>query len=159
MESINFYITLITFIPWIFLFMITIINTLNKSDEEFSINYLKHHLLKIFRIDLLILIGCFFYFASFKKGFVNKYLFPVMCIYLLFNSFYENKKKLEKNFFKNNIINLIILFFIMLLPIIFYLMFRKLSLTYKIMFIMLFLEYFIVWLVKLVTKTRKKIID
>lgn len=157
MEVISFYIALLSFIPWIPLYIITFIIALNRSDKNFSWTYFKHHMLEVFRLDWLILIIFFFFFAAFKQQFVSEYLFPVICLYLIVNSFYEKKDKLQKDFIKKNLGELIILFIIMLIPFIIYFIFGKLSLTYKIMLVMIFLEYFLVGIVKNITKHFKKI--
>lgn len=157
MEVISFYIALLSFIPWIPLYIITFIIALNRSDKNFSWTYFKHHMLEVFRLDWLILIIFFFFFAAFKQQFVSEYLFPVICLYLFVNSFYEKKDKLQKDFIKKNLGELVILFIIMLIPFIIYFIFGKLSLTYKIMLVMIFLEYFLVGIVKNITKRFKKI--
>lgn len=157
MEVISFYIALLSFIPWIPLYIITFIIALNRSDKNFSWTYFKHHMLEVFRLDWLILIIFFFFFAAFKQQFVSEYLFPVICLYLFVNSFYEKKDKLQKDFIKKNLGELVILFIIMLIPFIIYFIFGKLSLTYKIMLVMIFLEYFLVGIVKNITKHLKKI--
>ncbi len=153
--NINNYINIITFIPWLLLFSISALNFFNNK-ETFNIKYLKKHFFKIFRLDTLFLIVVFFYFASFNKEFVLKYLFAVMCIYLFVNSFYENKPTLAKHFFKNNLINLLLILILILIPFIIYFITNNLELTYKIMLIYYFLEYLISIIIKFITKSFSK---
>lgn len=153
------YLTILTFIPWIFIFVISTFNNLNnKNYQNFSWKYLKKNFFKIFRLDTLVLIVAFGYFASFDKEFVDKYLFAVMCIYLCVNSFYEKKDSLKKNFFKNNVLNIFLLFLIMLIPFYIYFVKHDLDSTYKIMFLDLFLQYIIILGVSYITKFLKKIL-
>ena len=111
------YIVLLTFIPWILFFIISVRRNLNNSNyRKFNFKYLKENFFNIFRLDLLFLVIVFFYFASFEKDFVDKYLFMVMNLYLCVNSIYEKKIKLNKGFIKKNILEIILLFIIMLIP-------------------------------------------
>jgi len=156
--QIDKYIVLITFIPWILFFIVSILNNLNnKNYQVFSLKYLKKSFFKIFRIDTLFLIIAFYYFSSFDKEFVDKYLFAVMCLYLFMNSFYEKKEKIKKDFFKQNILNLILLFLIMLIPFMVYFIGHKLVLTYKIMLLYLYLEYVLIILVSYISRFILKI--
>ncbi len=150
------YITLLTFIPWCLFFIISVIRNLNNKEyRKFSLKYLKNNFFNIFRLDLLFLILVFFYFASFEKDFVDKYLFMVMNLYLCVNSIYEKKKRITQDFFKNNIIELILLLIIMLLPFSFYFIKNNLVLTYKIMLIYLILEYIIILIVSYIGNLLK----
>ena len=156
----NKYLVFITFIPWLIIFIISILNNLNNdSYKKFSFKYLTKNFFKIFRIDLLFLIIMFYYFTSFNLDFVSMYLFAVMNIYLCVNSFYEHKKKLKDNFFKTNLISLILLSFITLIPFLIYYFHKDLVLAYRIMLLYLFLEYIIIivisFLARLITKVLK----
>ena len=156
---INKYIILLTFIPWIIIFIISSIRNLNNNNyQNFTFKYLTKNFFKIFRLDTLFLIIVFFYFASFEKDFVNKYLFTVMNIYLCVNSIYEKKAKYSENFLKNNIFNFIILIIILTTPFIFYFIRKDLVVTYKIMLIYLFIEPLIIILINYISKLLKKII-
>lgn len=147
------YITIITFIPWILLYLISMIYNLNnKNYRKFNLKYFKKNIFKLFRIDTLFLIVVFYYFSSFDKEFVSKYLFVVICIYLFVNSFYEKKSNLGKHFFKDNILNVILLVLFMFIPLGFYMFSHKLVLTYKIMLCSYFLEYVIVLASSYITK-------
>ncbi len=156
--ELNKYITLVTFMPWILIFIFSSLNNLNnKNYTTLSWEYLRKNFFKIFRLDTLFLIMVFLYFASFHKDFVDKYLFAVMCIYLFVNSFYEKRNSLKKGFWKKNILNLLLLFLVMLIPFIVYFAKNNLVLTYKIMLIYLFLEYIIIIIISYLTKIIKKI--
>ena len=156
--NINKYVILITFVPWIIFYLISGINNLNNDNYKiFSVKYLKNNFFKIFRIDTLFLIIVFYYFSSFGKEFVDKYLFAVMVLYLLMNSFYEKKEKIKKDFLKENIINLILLLLVMIIPFSIYFIKHKLILTYKVMLFYLFFQYIIIIAVNYIAKLIKKI--
>lgn len=157
--EINKYITYLTFVPWIFIYIVSVVRNLNnKQYQRFSWNYFKKNIFRIFRIDTLFLIIVFFYFASFGMEFVNKYLFAVICLYLCVNSFYEKNKSLEKNFGQKYLAELILLFIFMLIPFGLYYIKHDLAFTYKFMLISLFLEYILILLVSTIVKLFKKII-
>lgn len=157
--NIDKYIVLITFIPWLLFFIVSILNNLNNKDyKTFSLKYLKKNFFKIFRIDTLFLIIAFYYFSSFGKEFVDKYLFAVMCLYLFMNSFYEKKEKIKKDFFKKNFLNLVLLFIVMLIPFTVYFIKQKLVLTYKIMLLYLYFEYIMILLVNYISKFIFKVL-
>lgn len=150
------YIVFLTFIPWILFFIVSIIRNLNNNNyRKFSFSYLRKNLFKIFRLDLLFLVGVYIYFASYKMEFVDKYLFLVMNLYLFVNSFYDKKSKISKNFYKKNIIELILLVLIMLIPFIIYIVKDNLVLTYKIMLLYLVFEYVIILLVSYLGRLLK----
>ena len=51
------YIIFLTFIPWIFMFIISIIKNLNNDNYlKFSFKYLRKNIFKIFRLDMFIFI-------------------------------------------------------------------------------------------------------
>lgn len=157
MEIISDYITIVTFIPWVLIFVLSAIYNINNEDYiNFSGKYLKKNFFKIFRLDVLFLVGVFFYFASFKKVFVDKYLFPVICIYLFVNYFYENKKSIKKSFWKQNKLELLLLFIVILIPFLVYFKLNNLGLTYKIMLLYLFLEYIIIVVIKKIATLIKR---
>ena len=148
----------LTFIPWLIIFIISIINNLNnESYHHFSFKYLFSNFFKIFRIDLLFLIIMYYYFTSFKLDFVSMYLFAVMNIYLIVNSFYEHKNKFQTNFFKNNILNFLILLIVTLIPFLIFIVQKDLVLTYRIMLIYLFIEYPILIITTFITKIISKL--
>ena len=152
------YIIWITFIPWILISIVSLINNLsNEHYQKFSLKYLSRNIFKIFRLDTLLLIICFWYFASFNKEFVDKYLFAIMCLYLFVNFFYEKQNRVKKNFLKENIIELILLLIVMIIPFIYYHITNNLNLTYKIMLLYLFLEYIIILIVSLIARIIKKV--
>ncbi len=156
MEVINKYITLVTFVPWIFIYIKSIIDNLKKDNyKKFSFKYLRKNFFKVFRLDILLIVIVFFYFSSFKVGFVDKYLFAVMCLYMFVNSFYEEKMELKKNFFKDNMLHLILLLLVSLIPFLVYSIKKDLLLTYKIMLMFLFLEYIIILVISYIIKWGK----
>lgn len=152
------YITIVTFIPWILIIVVSLVNHLNNENyQKFSLSYLKKNIFKIFRLDTLLLIVCYWYFASFDREFVDKYLFAMICLYLFVNFFYEKKNSFQKNFWKNNIIQLLLLLILISIPFIYYHNTNNLNLTYKIMLLYLFLEYIIILIVSYIAKLFKKI--
>ena len=158
--NINKYIILVTFIPWILMVFVSVLSNLNNENyQKFSFKYLGKNFFKIFRLDTLLLILCFWYFASFHKTFVDKYLFSIMCLYLFVNFFYEKRNPLKKNFFKENIIQIILLLFITIIPFIYYYKTNNLNITYKIMLLYLYLEYIIILIVSYITKLIKKLFN
>ena len=152
------YVTLITFIPWILIIIVSMLNNLNNENyQKFSLKYLGRNIFRIFRLDTLLLIICFWYFASFNKEFVDKYLFAIMCLYLFVSFFYENRASFKKNFWKDNFIQIILLIIINSIPFIYYSQTNNLIVTYKIMLLYLFFEYIIILIVSYITILIKMI--
>ena len=152
------YIILITFIPWILIIVVSMISNLNNEHyQTFSLKYLSKNIFKIFRLDTLLLIICFWYFASFDREFVDKYLFAIMCLYLFVNFFYEKRNPINKKFWKENIIQIILLIIMNLIPFIYYNNTGNLNFTYKIMLLYLFFEYIIILIVSYISKPIKKL--
>ena len=152
------YITWITFIPWILIIIVSLVNNLNNEHyQKFSLKYLGKNIFKIFRLDTLLLIIFFWYFASFDREFVDKYLFAIMCLYLFVNFFYEKKNHIKKHFWKENIIQLILLLIVIVIPFIYYHQTNNLNITYKIMLLYLFLEYIIILIVSIIARIIKKV--
>ena len=152
------YITIVTFIPWILIIVVSLVNHLNNENyQKFSLSYLKKNIFKIFRLDTLLLIVCYWYFASFDREFVDKYLFAMICLYLFVNFFYEKKNPIKKEFFKEHIIELILLIVMMAIPFIYYHNTDNLNFTYKLMLLYLFFEYIIILAVSLIATLIKKI--
>lgn len=152
------YITFLTFIPWILIIVVSMLKNLNNENyQKFSLKYLNRNIFKIFRVDTLLLIIAFWYFASFDKDFVDKYLFAIMCLYLFVNFFYEKRDSLKNNFFKDNIIQLLLITIIIILPFIYYHNTNNLNFTYKIMLLYLFFEYIIILSVSFIARIFQKI--
>lgn len=152
------YIIIVTFIPWILIAIVSTISNLNNEHYcTFSLKYLGKNIFKIFRLDTLLLILCFWYFASFGLEFVDKYLFAIMCLYLFVNFFYEKKNSLKKGFFQAHIMELILLLLVISIPFIYYHNTDNLNFTYKLMLLYLFFEYIIILIVSLIAKFIKKI--
>ena len=96
-------------------------------------------------------------FASFDMEFVDKYLFAIMCLYLFVNFFYEKRNPINKKFWKENIIQIILLIIMNLIPFIYYNNTGNLNFTYKIMLLYLFFEYIIILIVSYISKPIKKL--
>lgn len=156
--SIDKYIVLITFIPWVLFFLKSGIYNLNNSNyEKMSWKYLKNNFFKIFRIDTLFLIIAFYYFSSYGKDFVDKYLFAVMALYLLMNSFYDRKEKIKKGFVREKFINIILFLIVMIVPFFIYFGKHNLVLTYKIMLFYIFFQYIIIIAINYISKLIRKL--
>jgi len=152
------YITILTFIPWVLYIVVSLITNLNKEEYRLiNFNYIRKNFFKIFRLDTLFLLIVFIYFTTFKMEFVLEYLFAIMCIYLFVNSFYEDKNKLKKGFFKENIISIILIFILILIPFIIYFKTKDIIKTYNIMLIYVFIEYILIIIVSYIEKFLKKI--
>ena len=82
-----------------------------------------------------------------------------MVIYLLVNSYYEKKSKFKENFLKENILKIIFLFLITLIPFLIYLKTHNLVLTYMLMFLYLFFNYFITIIISFFTNKIKKLLN
>ena len=155
--EINNFILILTFIPWIIYFLTLMIKNFTKKDyTKFSFKYLKKNkAIKYLALWPLI----FYYFATFNLEFVIKYLFLIMVIYLLVNSYYEKKSKFKENFLKENILKIIFLFLITLIPFLIYLKTHNLVLTYMLMFLYLFFNYFITIIISFFTNKIKKLLN
>lgn len=154
------YITILTFIPWVLYIVVSLITNLNKEEYRLiNFNYIRKNFFKIFRLDTLFLLIVFIYFTTFKMEFVLEYLFAIMCIYLFVNSFYEDKNKLKKGFFKENIISIILIFILILIPFIIYFKTKDIIKTYNIMLIYVFIEYILIIIVSYIEKFLKKIFN
>lgn len=152
------YIIFLTFVPWILIVIISMLNNLsNKYYKRFSLKYLGKNIFKIFRLDTLLLLIFFWYFSSFNREFVGQYLFAVMCLYMFVNFFYEKRNSLKKGFFRENVIEIILLIIFNILPFIYYYQTGELINTYKIMLLYLFFEYFIIIIVSLIARVIKKL--
>ncbi len=141
---INEVINYLTFIPWILIFAKNCLDKL-RSKDKLTFKYLKKNFFKIFRLDLLLLIIIFYYFASFNKDFVHKYLFAIINLYLFVNSFYESKTNVKKNNLKKELILVLIM---VIIPIGYYILSHNLLLTYKLMFIYLYFINIIILIIK-----------
>lgn len=154
------YITILTFIPWVLYIVVSLITNLNKEEYRLiNFNYIRKNFFKIFRLDTLFLLIVFIYFTTFKMEFVLEYLFAIMCIYLFVNSFYEDKNKLKKGFFKENIISIILIFILILIPFIIYFKTKDIIKTYNIMLIYVFIEYILIIIASYIEKFLKKIFN
>ena len=152
------YIIIVTFIPWILIAIVSTISNLNNEHYcTFSLKYLGKKYLQNISLDTLLLILCFWYFASFGLEFVDKYLFAIMCLYLFVNFFYEKKNSLKKGFFQAHIMELILLLLVISIPFIYYHNTDNLNFTYKLMLLYLFFEYIIILTISLIAKFIKKI--
>ncbi len=98
--------------------------------------YIKKNIFKLMRLDKLILIVVFILYTTFHNKSVNVYLFFIIMLYFLVNLFYENINfKID---YKKEWQSLGKLFIIIAIPLLFYLFTKKLTMTYFIMFGILF---------------------
>lgn len=128
----------LTFIPWI-LYLVSSSSRVIKEFRVQKINkeFLKNNLFNLFRLDTIVLILVFIFFSvtypsADQIWLIRVLLFVSINLYLLLNSIYDkrNKEKLLKK--EYNIIFLLVI--LMLIPIVFYLISKKYTIAYYIMF-------------------------
>lgn len=128
----------LTFIPWI-LYLVSSSSRVIKEFRGQKINkeFLKSNLFNLFRLDTIILVLIFIFFSinypsADQIWLIRVLLFISINLYLLLNSIYDkkNKEKLLKK--EYNIIFLLVI--LMLIPIVFYLISKKYTTAYYIMF-------------------------
>ncbi|MGN0966813.1 MAG: hypothetical protein ACI4OP_04395 [Candidatus Coprovivens sp.] len=128
----------LTFIPWI-LYLVSSSSRVIKEFRGQKINkeFLKNNLFNLFRLDTIILVLIFIFFSitypsADQIWLIRVLLFISINLYLLLNSIYDkkNKEKLLKK--EYNIIFLLVI--LMLIPIVFYLISKKYTTAYYIMF-------------------------
>lgn len=128
----------LTFIPWI-LYLVSSSSRVIKEFRGQKINkeFLKNNLFNLFRLDTIILVLIFIFFSitypsANQIWLIRVLLFISINLYLLLNSIYDkkNKEKLLKK--EYNIIFLLVI--LMLIPIVFYLISKKYTTAYYIMF-------------------------
>ncbi len=154
----------LTFIPWI-LYLVSSSSRVIKEFRGQKINkeFFKNNLFNLFRLDTIVLVLVFIFFSvtypsADQIWLIRVLLFISINLYLLLNSIYDkkNKEKLEKK--EYNIIFLLVI--LMLIPIVFYLISKKYTTAYYIMFGYSVLNGLIVLLCSIINnkinKTKKK---
>ena len=128
----------LTFIPWI-LYLVSSSSRVIKEFRGQKINkeFFKNNLFNLFRLDTIVLVLVFIFFSvtypsADQIWLIRVLLFISINLYLLLNSIYDkkNKEKLVKK--EYNIIFLLVI--LMLIPIVFYLISKKYTTAYYIMF-------------------------
>ena len=154
----------LTFIPWI-LYLVSSSSRVIKEFRGQKINkeFFKNNLFNLFRLDTIVLVLVFIFFSvtypsADQIWLIRVLLFISINLYLLLNSIYDkkNKEKLEKK--EYNIIFLLVI--LTLIPIVFYLISKKYTTAYYIMFGYSVLNGLIVLLCSIINnkinKTKKK---
>lgn len=154
----------LTFIPWI-LYLVSSSSRVIKEFRGQKINkeFFKNNLFNLFRLDTIVLVLVFIFFSATYPSadqiwLIRVLLFISINLYLLLNSIYDkkNKEKLVKK--EYNIIFLLVI--LMLIPIVFYLISKKYTTAYYIMFGYSVLNGLIVLLCSIINnkinKTKKK---
>jgi len=139
----------IAILPWLLFFSVYSYNIFIKIYEKNKNNlktWFKKNFLKMFRIDMLILIAIFIFFLQFNNATVNIMLFFMINLYLFVNCFYDEQK--SKNPKKIIIQHLIPFLLVVLIPFLFYFLTKKFVTTCLIMFGYSFFAYIIVILIK-----------
>ncbi len=148
-----------TFIPWILYFIknsFAILKELKEAQKMGYSKWFRKNFYKIFRIDTLLLLALFFYFAKFNMAIVNKLLFTVIHLYMWVNTFYDNNENKE-HLSKDDIGPCIILLIWMLVPIIWFEKALTQVEVYKLMCIFTFFTFVFVILVKLIYAPIQKL--
>jgi|GEM_PF-5458989 len=143
----------ISFIPWLFYFISYSIKGIKDTKgvkRKKYVNWLKTHLLQIFRLDTLVLIAVFLYFTKHNNDFVDKTLFFAINLYLFVNSIYDKSFKNKNKVKWSEATLVIILLIITALPFAYYEYSANVQLTYKLMFSYTFFAYILVIFAKLV---------
>lgn len=142
-----------TFIPWMLYFMknsFTIMKELKEAKKMGYAHWFKKNFYRIFRMDTLLLLALFFYFARYNTAIVNKLLFTVIHLYMWVNTFYDNKESKER-FEKSDMIPSIFLLLCMVIPIIWFEKALTQVEAYKLMCIFTFFTFVFVVLAKLLS--------
>lgn len=128
----------LTFIPWI-LYLISSSSRIIKEFRGQKINkdFIKNNLFNLFRLDTIILILIYIFFSATYPNadqiwLIRVLLFTSINLYLVLNSIYDkkNKEKLVKK--EYNIIFLLVI--LLLIPVIIYLITKKYTIIYYVMF-------------------------
>lgn len=151
----------LTFIPWI-LYLVSSSSRVIKEFRGQKINkeFFKNNLFNLFRLDTIVLVLVFIFFSvtypsADQIWLIRVLLFISINLYLLLNSIYDkkNKEKLVKK--EYNIIFLLVI--LMLMPIVFYLISKKYTTAYYIMFGYSVLNGLIVLLCSIINNKINKI--
>lgn len=151
----------LTFIPWI-LYLVSSSSRVIKEFRGQKINkeFFKNNLFNLFRLDTIVLVLVFIFFSvtypsADQIWLIRVLLFISINLYLLLNSIYDkkNKEKLVKK--EYNIIFLLVI--LMLIPIVFYLISKKYTTAYYIMFGYSVLNGLIVLLCSIINNKINKI--
>lgn len=128
----------IGFILWFIYLGIELFKEINQKNMQKNYpKYIKKNILNVLRLDKLILIIVFIIYTTFHNKTVNIYLFAIIMLYLLVNLLYEKEKikinlKKEWKYYLSFIL-------ISIIPIIFYLVTKKITITHFIMLGILYL--------------------
>jgi len=156
----------IALIPWLLFFSVYSLNIFiklyEKNKDDLKI-WFKNNFIKMFRIDMLILIIIFIYFIRYENNTVNIMLFFMINLYLFINCFYDELK--SKNRKKIILKHLLPYLLVISIPILFYIFTGRFVTTCLIMFGYSFFAYIIVILIKKISvffatifKKKKKLI-
>jgi len=154
----------IALLPWILFFSVYSLNIfirLYENNKDDLKTWFKNNLLKMFRIDMLILIAIFIFFLQYNNNTVNIMLFFMINLYLFINCLYDEQQ--SKNRKKIILKHLFPYCLVIAIPILFFIFTRRFVPTCLIMFSYSFFAYIIVILVKKISvffevifKKRKK---
>lgn len=143
----NKLLTIFTMIPWIlyyieiYYYRISVIEKYGTNDKKYF-NHINKSFFESINIKELILFFIFIIFLQFGKVYVLKILFIFFYIYLLFDFFMTLAEKCTKIKNKFIMVQTVILCILLIGS---YLVFRKVYLTYILMFIASILSSFIVY--------------
>ena len=139
-------------LPWLLFFptySFHIYLEINEKGTRELIKWGKKNFFKMFRLDILLLISLFVYFLTHNHNTVNLMLFFMINLYFFVNMLYETKFK--GKFRELNVQMVVIYIFVILIPVIFYLITRNFVVTSLIMFGYSFFAYFILIDIKILS--------
>ncbi len=131
------------FIPWILFFSLYSLNAykvIYRKKTKINLKWINKNFFKIFRFDVLLLMGIFIYFSTYRNITVIKMLFFMINLYLFVNTIYDVKINKKRNIDWPMIIIYIL---IISIPIIYYYFTKKIIMTFMIMFGYVFFTYII----------------
>ena len=157
------FIVFLTFIPW-FLYFASLCKSAiqDLNDNKLTFSWIKDNFFKIFHFENLILIGIFIYFSIFyykaNQIFLTEVLlFSAINLYLFINRYYD-KNNTEYKIGNKDITTILIILMLILIPIVFYLVTKRYTITYFILFGYSFFNYIIVYIGKLINNLVYKLV-
>lgn len=152
---------ILSFIPWSLYFLSYSINlTKELRSVKLDKNFIKDNILKLLKIDKTILIIIFILFSLIYRKvdqiqLIRILLFAAINLYLFLHCIYD-KKRITEPLKKKECKMLIFISILMLVPIIFYLLDKKYTITYYIMFAYSFFSPIIVLIMMSLYKKIKR---
>lgn len=140
------FIIYLTFIPWLLYFVSVTKNDIKDlKGQKVNLRYVKENFLKIFHLDMIILIAIFVFFCKYYKTvsqiwLVKVLLFSAINLYLYTNTYYD-KNKSHNIIGTEDISTILIMIILILIPLTFYAISNHYTITYYILFGYSFFHY------------------